>query len=96
MNNTDKYTNAQGRYGSGHGVRILILVRDKLKKMTQQEWENATEQEREEEFERCKKPVYFYNTYWLNNGVKPTPITQEQYDYYFNSDRPFKKHRRRW
>lgn len=49
--------------------------------MTQQEWENATEAERTEEYERCKDPVYMYNTYWRNgDGTKVSPITKEQWD----------------
>jgi len=41
---------------------------------------NPTEKELIEEIERCKNPVYFYNTYITINGVKPPPITQEQYN----------------
>lgn len=49
--------------------------------MTQQEWENASDEERIAEYERCKDPVYFYNTYWCKpDGTKPEPITREQWD----------------
>lgn len=48
--------------------------------MTQQEWENASDEERQAEHERCKDPVYFYNTYWIKpDGSKPDPITKEQW-----------------
>lgn len=49
--------------------------------MTHQEWENASEDERNAEYERCKDPVYFYNTYWVNgDGTKPEPITHEYWE----------------
>jgi len=49
--------------------------------MTQQEWDNATDEERADEYERCKNPVYFYNNYWITaNGLRPPPITQEQWN----------------
>mgnify|MGYP000747598487 CR=1 FL=1 len=37
--------------------------------MTQKEFELATEEERNVEFERCKDPLYFYNTYWRKEGM---------------------------
>lgn len=49
--------------------------------MTQEEWENATEEERNAEYVRCIDPVYVYNTYWVNaDGSKPDPMTQEKWN----------------
>lgn len=61
--------------------------------MTETEWNAANNEERAAEFEKCKDPVYVYNTYWhMPDGSKPKPITREQYDlmvaesrdYFFN------------
>src|ERR1700761_7864789 len=46
--------------------------------MTQQEWDNATEEERTAEFERCKDARYVYNNYWLRPGQKQ--ISQEDWE----------------
>ena len=63
--------------------------------MTQEEWENATDEQRGEEYERCKDPVYFYNTYWVdNNGNKPRAITKEDWDYLLEMSRETISHRR--
>lgn len=49
--------------------------------MTQQEWESATPEQQAEEYERCKDPVYLYNTYWVDTqGNKPPPVTHEQWN----------------
>lgn len=37
--------------------------------MTQEDWENASDEERNNEIERCKDPVYFYNNYWRKVGM---------------------------
>lgn len=43
-----------------------------------------------EEYEKCKDPVYFYNTYWrMADGSKPKPITQEQYSSMLNYSSKF-------
>lgn len=53
--------------------------------MTQQEWEAASGEERNAQYERCKDPVYFYNTYWtLPDGTKPEPISQEYWQQLIN------------
>jgi len=46
--------------------------------MTQQEWENASEEERAAEYERCKDNAYFYNTYFKrpNDPV----LTKDDFD----------------
>lgn len=49
--------------------------------MTEQEWLSATDEERNAEFEKCKDPIYFYNTYYQSaDGTKPPPITKEKWD----------------
>lgn len=49
--------------------------------MTQEEWDKATEEERDAEFECCKNPFYVYNTYYvMPDGSKPPPISQEDWD----------------
>lgn len=47
--------------------------------MTKEEWESATEEERNAEIEKCKDPVYFYNNYFMVDGKKPNPMTREQW-----------------
>jgi hypothetical protein len=37
--------------------------------MTQEDWKNASDEERNDEIERCKDPVYFYNNYWRMVGM---------------------------
>ena len=37
--------------------------------MTQEEYEQASPEERAAEFERCKDEAYFYNTYWKKEGM---------------------------
>lgn len=37
--------------------------------MTLEQWEEASEEERDAEYERCKDPAYFYNTYWKREGM---------------------------
>ncbi len=50
--------------------------------MTQEEFDKATPEEWAAEVERCKDPVYFYNTYWkLPNGESPQALTAEQWEY---------------
>lgn len=46
--------------------------------MTQQEWENASKEERTAEYERCKDMTYMYNTYFKrpNDPV----LTKEDFD----------------
>lgn len=46
--------------------------------MTQQEWENASEEERTAEYERCKDMAYMYNTYFKrpNDPV----LTKDDFD----------------
>ncbi len=49
--------------------------------MTEEQWNRASEEEKNAEFDRCKDPVYVYNTYWrMPDGSKPNPITHEQYE----------------
>lgn len=49
--------------------------------MTQEEFDKATPEEWAAEVERCKDPVYVYNTYWVKaDGTKPKPITTEQWE----------------
>ena len=47
--------------------------------MTAEDWENATEEEKLAEMEKCKDPVYMYNNYYIVDGVKPKPITRDNY-----------------
>lgn len=47
--------------------------------MTAEEWNNATDEEKLAEMEKCKDPVYMYNNYYIVNGLKPKPITREAY-----------------
>lgn len=62
--------------------------------MTQQEWEAATIEQRAEEYERCKDPVYFYNTYCMrSDGIKPPPITKEQWDAHMKFADDYQVHR---
>lgn len=35
-----------------------------------------------EEWERCKDPRYFYNTYWQVDGKPVNPISEEQWNSY--------------
>lgn len=46
--------------------------------MTQQEWENASEEERTAEYERCKDMYYMYNTYFKRPN--DTVLTKEYFD----------------
>lgn len=49
--------------------------------MTQEEFEKATPEEWAAEVERCKDPVYFYNTYWVKpDGTKPKQITKQEWE----------------
>ena len=48
--------------------------------MTQQEWEEATPDERAAEMERIKDPLYFYNNYYKVEGQKTKPLSQEEWD----------------
>lgn len=49
--------------------------------MTQEEFDKATPEEWAAEVERCKDPVYFYNTYWVRpDGAKPKQITKEEWE----------------
>lgn len=39
---------------------------------------NNTDSPMEDELEKCKDPVYFYENYFLVDGKKPTPLTESQ------------------
>jgi hypothetical protein len=43
-----------------------------------------TPKEIQEEIERCKDFVYFYNNYVTVNGEQPKPITHEEYNSIIN------------
>jgi hypothetical protein len=44
------------------------------------EYNQASEEEREAEYERCKDPLYLYNNYWQIDGKPVTPMTREEWD----------------
>lgn len=43
-----------------------------------------TPEQIQEEIEKCKDFVYFYNKYAIVNGKKPKPITHEEYNNLMN------------
>lgn len=45
--------------------------------MTQQEWENATDEEKEAELNKCSNPIYVYNTYYKRPDMQE--LTFDQY-----------------
>lgn len=49
--------------------------------MTEQEWHQATDEEKYAEYKRCQDPVYFYNTYFKTaEGKTPPLMTKERWE----------------
>ena len=48
--------------------------------MTEEQWNKSTEEEKTAEYERCKDPLYVYNTYWQVNSKPVKPMTREEWD----------------